>query len=136
MNDESKVPAVTLVFWVLKILATTLGDFATRSLGSLAVGHWATGTVSVDSLRTPRTELFYWVTIMFSQTHGTALFWAAFVLNRPLGAVLGDLLDKPVASGGLAFSRPLASAVLLAGMFACLVLFPQRAHGRVQTASG
>ena len=241
----SKVPAVTLLFWVLKILATTLGetagdtlsmtlglgylaatgvfaavfmaavaaqiaarrfhpwiywatiiatttvgttlaDFATRSLGigyaggsalllalllgSLAVWHLATGTVAVESVRTPREETFYWVTIMFSQTLGTALgdwtadtagfgfsgaavvfggllvlvaaayywtrvsrtalFWAAFVLTRPLGAVLGDLLDKPVASGGFAFSRPLASAALLAVMLACLALFPQRAAGR------
>ena len=241
----SKVPAVTLLFWVLKILATTLGetagdtlsmtlglgylaatgvfaavfmaavaaqiaarrfhpwiywatiiatttvgttlaDFATRSLGigyaggsalllalllgSLAVWHLATGTVAVESVRTPREETFYWVTIMFSQTLGTALgdwtadtagfgfsgaavvfggllvlvaaayywtrvsrtalFWAAFVLTRPLGAVLGDLLDKPVASGGFAFSRPLASAALLAVMLACLAFFPQRAAGR------
>jgi uncharacterized membrane-anchored protein len=245
MSPESKVPAVTLIFWVLKILATTLGetagdtlsmtlalgylaatgifaaifiaavagqiaarrfhpwvywftiiatttvgttlaDFATRSLGigyaggsalllvlllgSLAVWHRATGTVSIESVRTPREETFYWVTIMFSQTLGTALgdwtadtagfgysgaavvfgglllliaaayfrtsisrtalFWAAFVLTRPLGAVLGDLLDKPVASGGFAFSRPLASAVLLTAMVACLVLFRQRAAGR------
>jgi uncharacterized membrane-anchored protein len=125
------------------------------------------GTVSVESVRTPREEMFYWATIMFSQTLGTALgdwtadtaglgysgaavvfgsllaltalayfrtrvsrtalFWAAFVLTRPLGAVLGDLLDKPVASGGLAFSRPLASAALLAVMLICLLLFPQRA---------
>jgi uncharacterized membrane-anchored protein len=244
-GSGSKVPQVTLVFWILKILATTLGetagdtlsmtlalgylvatgifatvfiaavaaqiaagrfhpwiywftiiatttvgttlaDFATRSLGigyaggstlllglllgSLAVWHRATGTVSVESVRTPREESFYWLTIMFSQTLGTALgdwtadtagfgysgaavifgglliliavayfrsgvsrtalFWAAFVLTRPLGAVLGDLLDKPVASGGFAFSRPLASAVLLTVMLACLVLFPQRAAGR------
>jgi uncharacterized membrane-anchored protein len=245
MTEESKVPAVTLLFWVLKILATTLGetagdtlsmtlqlgylaatavfavvfgaavaaqiaarrfhpwiywatiiatttvgttlaDFATRSLGigyaggsallllfllgSLAVWHKSTGTVSVESVRTPREEMFYWATIMFSQTLGTALgdwtadtaglgysgaavvfgsllalialayfrtrvsrtalFWAAFVLTRPLGAVLGDLLDKPVASGGLAFSRPLASAALLAVMLICLLLFPQRAASR------
>ena len=246
MTDRpSKVPAVTLLFWVLKILATTLGetagdtlsmtlnlgylvatavfaavfvaavagqivaprfhpwvywatiiatttvgttlaDFATRSLGigyaggsallfllllgSLAVWYRTLGTVSVESVATPRAELFYWVTIMFSQTLGTALgdwtadsaglgylgaavvfggllaliagayfrirmshtalFWAAFVLTRPLGAVLGDLLDKPVAKGGLAFSRPLASAVLLAAMVICLVAFPQRPAGR------
>jgi uncharacterized membrane-anchored protein len=246
MTDRpSKVPEVTLLFWVLKILATTLGetagdtlsmtlhfgylvatavfaavfvaavvgqivaprfhpwiywatiiatttvgttlaDFATRSLGigyaggstlllllllgSLAVWYRTLGTVSVESVATPRAELFYWVTIMFSQTLGTALgdwtadsaglgymgaavvfggllvlvaaayfrtrashtalFWAAFVLTRPLGAVLGDLLDKPVAHGGLAFSRPLASAVLLAAMGICLVAFPQRAAGR------
>ncbi len=244
VNDASpvsKVPAVTLLFWVLKILATTLGetagdtlsmtlnlgylaatavfaavfavavaaqivaprfhpwiywatiiatttvgttlaDFATRSLGigyaggsalllafllgSLAVWYRTLGTVSVESVRTPKAEMFYWMTIMFSQTLGTALgdwtadtagqgyggaavifggllaliaagyfwtsvsrtalFWAAFVLTRPLGAVLGDLLDKPVAQGGLAFSRPLASAILLAAMGVCLVAFPQR----------
>lgn len=244
MNDAaqvSKVPAVTLLFWVLKILATTLGetagdtlsmtlnlgylvatavfaaiflaavagqirsprfhpwiywatiiatttvgttlaDFATRSLGigyaggsallltlllgSLAVWYRTLGTVSVESVRTPQAEIFYWMTIMFSQTLGTALgdwtadtagmgyggaavifggllllvaaaylwtrishtalFWAAFVLTRPLGAVLGDLLDKPVAQGGLAFSRPLASAILLAAMIVCLVAIPQR----------
>jgi uncharacterized membrane-anchored protein len=241
----AKVPAVTLTFWVLKILATTLGetagdtlsmtldlgylaataifaavfagavaaqiaaarfrpwiywatiiatttvgttlaDFATRSLGigyaggsslllvlllaSLAIWYRTLGTVSVESVSTPRAEVFYWVTIMFSQTLGTALgdwtadtaglgyggaavvfggllaliaaayfwtrvsrtalFWAAFVLTRPLGAVLGDLLDKPVASGGLAFSRPLASAVLLAAMAVGLVAIPQRPAGR------
>jgi uncharacterized membrane-anchored protein len=244
-ESTSKVPAVTLLFWILKILATTLGetagdtvsmsmrlgylaatevfaaifvlavvvqiaaprfhpwiywatiiatttvgttlaDFATRSLGigyaggstlllalllsSLAAWHRTLGTVSVDSVSSPRAELFYWVTIMFSQTLGTALgdwtadtaglgytgaaavfggllalvavayvwtsashtllFWAAFVLTRPLGAVLGDFLDKPVASGGLAFSRPLASAVLLLAIGAGLLLFPQRAAVR------
>jgi uncharacterized membrane-anchored protein len=240
--DEAKVPAVTLLFWVLKILATTLGetagdtlsmtldlgylaataifaavfasavaaqivarrfhpwiywftiiatttvgttlaDFATRSLGigyaggsalllalllvSLAVWYRSLGTVAVESVSTPAAEIYYWVTIMFSQTLGTALgdwtadsaglgyggaaiifggllaliaaahrwsplsrtalFWAAFVLTRPLGAVLGDLLDKPVEQGGFAFSRPLASAVLLVTMMACLAVFPQRA---------
>jgi uncharacterized membrane-anchored protein len=177
------------IYWTTIIATTTVGttlaDFATRSLGigyaggsavllalllgSLAVWYRALGTVSIESVRTPRTELFYWVTIMFSQTLGTALgdwtadtaglgyggaavifggllgliaaayawtrasrtalFWAAFVLTRPLGAVLGDLLDKPVASGGMAFSRPLASAVLLAALVLGLMLFPQRAAG-------
>jgi uncharacterized membrane-anchored protein len=241
-RDQAKVPAVTLLFWVLKILATTLGetagdtlsmtldlgylaataiftavfasavaaqivarrfhpwiywftiiatttvgttlaDFATRSLGigyaggsalllalllvSLAVWYRSLGTVAVESVSTPAAEIYYWVTIMFSQTLGTALgdwtadsaglgyggaaiifggllaliaaahrwsplsrtalFWAAFVLTRPLGAVLGDLLDKPVEQGGFAFSRPLASAVLLVTMMACLAVFPQRA---------
>jgi uncharacterized membrane-anchored protein len=179
-----------LVYWATIIATTTVGttlaDFATRSLGigyaggsalllvlllaSLAVWYRALGTVSVESVRTPREEMFYWVTIMFSQTLGTALgdwtadtagfgysgaavvfggllglialayyrtrisrtalFWAAFVLTRPLGAVLGDLLDKPIASGGFAFSRPLASAVLLVAMAVGLVAFPQRAAGR------
>jgi uncharacterized membrane-anchored protein len=245
LSDQSKVPAVTLVFWVLKILATTLGetagdtlsmtlnlgylaatgvfaavfvaavaaqiasprfhpwiywatiiatttvgttlaDFATRSLGigyaggsalllvlllgSLLTWYRTLGTVSVESVITPRAEMFYWMTIMFSQTLGTALgdwtadtaglgytgaavvfggllaliaaayrwtrvsrtalFWAAFVLTRPLGAVLGDLLDKPAASGGFAFSRPLASAVLLTVMVVALLAFPQRAAER------
>ncbi|HEY6892884.1 MAG TPA: hypothetical protein VI258_01855 [Rhodanobacteraceae bacterium] len=237
----SKVPEVTLLFWILKIAATTLGetagdavsmslglgylvgtaifaaafaiavalqiraaafrpflywftiiatttvgttlaDFADRSLGigyaggsalllclllvSLAVWHRALGTIAVASVRTPRAEMFYWLTIMFSQTLGTALgdwtadsaglgytgamlifggllvvlavlqawtnvsrtllFWAAFVLTRPLGAVVGDFLDKPAAEGGLALSRFAASAVLLALIVVCLAVFRQR----------
>jgi uncharacterized membrane-anchored protein len=125
------------------------------------------GTVSVESVGSPRAEMFYWVTIMFSQTLGTALgdwtadtaglgytgaagvfgamlalvaaayawtnasrtvlFWVAFVLTRPLGAVIGDFLDKPLAAGGLALSRYSASAALLAFVVACLLLFRQRA---------
>jgi uncharacterized membrane-anchored protein len=238
----SKVPALTLVFWIIKIAATTLGetggdavsmsmnlgylvgtaiftvifvgavilqikaprfhpvlywttiiasttvgttlaDFTTRSLGvgyaggsailltllllSLYTWHRSLGSISVQTVSTPRAELFYWVTIMFSQTLGTALgdwtadsaglghvgaaiifggllalvvaayywtrisrtllFWSAFVLTRPLGAVLGDLLDKPLASGGLALSRYWASAVLLVFIATCILLFPQRA---------
>lgn len=174
------------VYWVTIIATTTVGttlaDFATRSLGagyaggsllvlvllmaSLAVWYRAMGTVSVESVTTPKAEVFYWVTIMFSQTLGTALgdwtadtaglgylgaaaifgallifiagaylwtgishtllFWAAFVLTRPLGAVLGDFLDKPVASGGLALSRYSASAVLLVFIAACIMIFKQR----------
>jgi uncharacterized membrane-anchored protein len=244
-QTAAKVPAVTLVFWVLKIFATTLGetagdtlsmtlqlgylaatgifaavfaaavagqiaarrfhpwvywativatttvgttlaDFATRSLGigyaggsallltlllaSLATWYRVLGTVAVESVSTPAAEIYYWVTIMFSQTLGTALgdwtadsagfgyggaaiifggllaliaaaywwttisrtalFWAAFVLTRPLGAVLGDLLDKPVEKGGFAFSRPLASALLLGAMVLCVIVFPQRAAAR------
>jgi uncharacterized membrane-anchored protein len=237
----SKVPAITLGFWIIKILATTLGetagdtvsmtldlgylvgtaifltvlialvaaqiaasrfrpflywatiiasttagtvmaDYATRSLGigyaggsallfvcvlaSLASWRFATGSIAVDTVRTPRAETFYWVTITFSQTLGTALgdwtadsglgyggaaivfgallavlaalyfmtgasrvflFWAAFILTRPLGATVGDFLDKPIDHGGLAFSRPLASAVLAAVIVALLLLLPQRA---------
>ncbi|WP_068075395.1 MULTISPECIES: hypothetical protein [Sphingomonadaceae] len=237
----SKVPEVTLTFWMIKILATTLGetggdtvsmtmklgylvgtaifatllvvfvvwqikatrfhpalywatiitsttagttmaDFADRSLGigypggatlllicvlgSLAVWHFTLGSVSVDTVRTPKAEIFYWVTITFSQTLGTALgdwiadaglgyeggavvfaagllllvaanywttvsrvflFWAAFILTRPLGATVGDLLDKPLNQGGLAFSRPLASAVLAIVIVGCILLLPQRA---------
>jgi uncharacterized membrane-anchored protein len=238
----SKVPEVTLVFWIIKIAATTLGetagdavsmsmdlgylvgtaifaaifvgavsvqmsarqfhpflywatiiasttvgttlaDYADRSLGigyaggsallctllviSLFTWHRTLGSISVDTVSSPKSELFYWLTIMFSQTLGTALgdwtadtaglgyvggavlfsallalvvaayfwtsisrtalFWVAFVLTRPLGAVLGDFLDKPVSAGGLALSRYSASAVLLALIVACIVVFPQRA---------
>lgn len=244
----SKVPAVTLGFWVIKVLATTLGetagdtvsmtmslgylagtaifaailgvlvalqvrakrfhpllywaaiiasttagttlaDFATRSLGigytggsallltavlaSLAVWKLVVGSVSSDHIAEPRVELFYWLTITLSQTLGTALgdwtadtgglgylgaavvfgallaivaglavwtrinrvllFWAAFILTRPLGAVVGDFLDKPLSHGGLAFSRPLASAVLAAGILVLIFLLPQKA-GRATNA--
>ncbi len=238
----SKVPALTLIFWVIKIFATTLGetagdamsmslnlgylvstfifavlfflavtaqikakqfhpylywatiiatttvgttlaDFATRSLGigytggsalllalllaSLTVWYKTFGSVSINSIHSPRTEMFYWVTIMFSQTLGTALgdwtadtaglgyvgaaaifgsiliiltgahfftnisktllFWAAFIFTRPLGAVVGDFLDKPVAAGGLALSRYSASITLLLLILVCIMFSPQRA---------
>jgi uncharacterized membrane-anchored protein len=238
----SKVPEVTLIFWIIKIAATTLGetggdavsmsmnlgylvataifaaiflvavvaqirakgfhpflywatiiatttvgttlaDFADRSLGvgyaggssllfalllaSLAIWYRSLGTISVDAVSSPKAEMFYWVTIMFSQTLGTALgdwtadtaglgyvggamvfsallalivaayywttisrtllFWGAFILTRPLGAVVGDFLDKPLSAGGLAFSRYSASAVLLAFMLASILIFQQRA---------
>ena len=241
----SKVPAITLGFWVIKILATTLGetagdtvsmtlnlgylvgtaiflsllvvlvvwqvaakrfhpllywatiiasttagttmaDYATRSLGigytggsalllgcvlvSLAAWRWIMGSISADHISSPRTEGFYWLTITFSQTLGTALgdwtadtgglgyvgaaavfglalavvaglyfwtrvnrvllFWAAFILTRPLGATVGDFLDKPHDHGGLAFSRPIASAVLAAAILALIVVLPQRAGAR------
>ncbi|MGX9983101.1 COG4705 family protein [Methylobacterium fujisawaense] len=248
----SKVPAVTLGFWVIKILATTLGetggdtvtmtldwgylagtalfavilvalvvaqimakrfhpalywativasttfgttmaDFADRSLGigytggttlllaclAAVLGLWYAieGTVSVDTVSTPRVEAFYWAAITFSQTLGTALgdwfadtgglgyeggaflfgaalavvvllyartqvsrvglFWAAFILTRPLGATVGDVLDKPIAQGGLNLSRPLASAVIAAFIVALIVLLPQRPgqHPRAQRAN-
>ena len=175
------------VYWSTIIATTTVGttlaDFADRSLGigyaggtallltllllSLAAWYRTTGSVSVASITSPRSEAFYWVTIMFSQTLGTALgdwtadtaglgyaggalvfggllallviayyrtrisrtllFWAAFVLTRPLGAVVGDLLDKPLDHGGLALSRYTASAVLLVVIVACALFFPQRA---------
>jgi uncharacterized membrane-anchored protein len=238
----SKVPAVTLGFWIIKILATTLGetggdtvtmtmdlgyltgtviflsllvvmivvqvtakkfhpflywativasttagttmaDFADRSLGIgytggsvlllvcvLAVlGLWyrSQGSVAVDTVNTPKAEAFYWATITFSQTLGTALgdwtaddtglgyegaalvfgaglaivgaayfwtrmshvllFWAAFILTRPLGATVGDWLDKPRDQGGLALSRPFASAVIAIVMIACILAIPQKA---------
>ena len=240
--ERSKVPEVTLVFWIIKILATTLGetggdavsmsmnlgyavssfvfigifvvavaaqisakkfhrflywlvvvatttagttmaDFADRSLGigypggasllfgllmlSLAIWYRSAGSISVNTVSTPGIEMFYWVAILFSQTLGTALgdwmadsnglgyqggalvfaaglaliaaayfytalsrtllFWAAFILTRPLGATLGDLLDKPLGDGGLAFSRFYASAILAAVIIACVALLPQRA---------
>jgi uncharacterized membrane-anchored protein len=244
-QGASKVPEVTLAFWIIKIAATTLGetggdavsmsmklgylvgtaifavvfvaavslqiraqgfrpalywttiiatttvgttlaDFADRSLGigyaggttlllslllaSLYFWHRRMGSVSIDTVSTPRAEMYYWVTIMFSQTLGTALgdwtadtaglgylggavvfgalltlvaaayawtrasrtllFWAAFVLTRPLGAVLGDFLDKPHAAGGLALSRYTASAVLLVFIVACIAFIPQRPAGK------
>jgi uncharacterized membrane-anchored protein len=238
----SKVPEVTLVFWIIKIFCTTLGetggdavtmsmnlgyligtgifavifigfvvaqirakrfhpflywatiiatttvgttlaDFADRSLGigytggsslllalvlaSLFTWHRTLGSVSINSVSTPKAEMFYWVTIMFSQTLGTALgdwtadtigegylrsagifggllviiaalyfwtkvnrvllFWAAFILTRPLGAVVGDFLDKPHDAGGLALSRYIASGVLVVLIIIGILVFPQRA---------
>jgi uncharacterized membrane-anchored protein len=243
MNDAiaTKVPAVTLGFWIIKIAATTLGetggdtvsmtwnlgyltssiiflcvllvlvalqiyakrfqpllywativasttagttlaDFADRSLGigytggsllllacllaSLALWYRMEGSVSVNTVNTPRVEAFYWITITFSQTLGTALgdwaadaglgylggaavfgialavlaaayfwtrishvllFWAAFILTRPLGATVGDFFDKPMAQGGLAVSRPFASAIIAAFILLCILILPQRA---------
>ncbi len=238
----SKVPEVTLVFWIIKIAATTLGetggdtvtmtlnwgylagtalffgllfilvtaqiraakfhpflywatiiasttfgttmaDFADRSLGIgytggslvlflcliavLGAWYWSQGTISVNTVSTPKVEAFYWAAITFSQTLGTALgdwaadtgglgyrggvlvfaaalaivaalyfwtkinrvflFWAAFILTRPLGATVGDFLDKPKADGGMALSRPLASAVLAVFILLCVLVLPQRA---------
>jgi uncharacterized membrane-anchored protein len=136
-------------------------------LASLFIWYRSLGSVSVDTVSSPKAELFYWVTIMFSQTLGTALgdwtadtaglgytggaivfsallalivaayywtnlsrtllFWAAFILTRPLGAVVGDFLDKPLSAGGLALSRYSASAALVAFMLASILLFEQRA---------
>jgi len=178
------------LYWVTIVATTTVGttlaDFADRSLGigytggsslllalllaSLFFWHRSMGTVSVESISNPRSEMFYWVTIMFSQTLGTALgdwtadteslgylgsaaifggllalvaiafyttgisrvflFWAAFILTRPLGAVLGDFLDKPHDHGGLALSRFTASAALLSFMAVSIFLFPQRAAAK------
>lgn len=175
------------LYWLTIIASTTFGtamaDFATRSLGigytggsallfallmaSLATWYWSEGTISVDTVNTSRAEAFYWTAITFSQTLGTALgdwvadtgglgyeggalvfglclavlaalyrwtnishvllFWAAFILTRPLGATLGDLLDKPLDKGGLALSRPLASLVIAVFIALCLAILPQRA---------
>ncbi|MCB2156214.1 hypothetical protein KQI84_15160 [bacterium] len=174
------------LYWFTIIATTTVGttlaDFATRSLGigyfggttilticllaSLFIWHRVMGTISVNTIVSARAEIFYWVTIMFSQTLGTALgdwtadtagigfvggtilfsvllviiagayffssvsrvtlFWLAFVLTRPLGAVVGDLLDKPLSEGGLELSRFGASAVLLNFIVACILIFEQR----------
>ncbi|MBS0445166.1 MAG: hypothetical protein JSR59_04360 [Proteobacteria bacterium] len=183
-----------LPYWATIVATTTLGttmaDFADRSLGlgypggvaivsallvaSLFVWYRVEGTVAVDSITAPRAEWFYWCTILFSQTLGTALgdwtagpdrgglglgyeygslifgtalvvvaalyrwstlsrtalFWAAFVLTRPLGATLGDLLDKPTAEGGLQISRLDASLILLAFMVLAATLLPQRSAQR------
>ncbi|HXI87826.1 MAG TPA: hypothetical protein VNH64_10235 [Parvularculaceae bacterium] len=244
MNEDSaatKVPAVTLTFWIIKILATTLGetggdtlsmtmnvgylastgvflaalallvllqvaarkfhpflywatiiasttagttmaDFADRSLGigyaggsvllflcvaaTLLLWRWTQGSVSVETVRTAKVEAFYWATITFSQTLGTALgdwtadagfgyaggaaffsaalavvallyfrsrlshtllFWAAFILTRPLGATVGDFFDKPLKQGGLDVSRPLATAIIAGAIVLCVLIFPQRA---------
>lgn len=176
-----------LLYWTTIIATTTVGttlaDFADRSLGigysggsglllallagALLAWHRSLGSVSVSTVSSPRAEAFYWLTIMFSQTLGTALgdwtadtaglgytgaavvfgallllvvlayrwtgvsrtllFWAAFILTRPLGAVVGDFLDKPLSAGGLALSRYSASAALLAFMLAGIVVFRQRA---------
>jgi uncharacterized membrane-anchored protein len=182
------------LYWATIIASTTAGttlaDFATRSLGigypggslllfalvlaSLFTWYRTLGTVDVNSIATARAEAFYWVTITFSQTLGTALgdwvaapatdvpagvglgytggavvfgaglaivtalyfwtrvsrvalFWAAFILTRPLGATVGDFLDKPIAKGGLAFSRPLASGVLFVVILVLILILPQRA---------
>ena len=176
-----------ILYWVTIVATTTVGttlaDYADRSLGigyaggtallltllitSLAIWHQSLGSVSVATVSSPKAESFYWITIMFSQTLGTAigdwtadtaglgysggalvfsgllgaviaayywttisrtlLFWAAFILTRPLGAVVGDFLDKPLSAGGLALSRYTASAALIAIMVACILIFPQRA---------
>ncbi len=253
-HTATKVPEVTLVFWIIKIAATTLGetggdtvtmtlgwgylagtalflaalvvlvavqiaaktfhpflywativasttfgttmaDFADRSLGIgytggstlllacllivLALWYWSERTISVTTVATPRVETFYWAAITFSQTLGTALgdwtadtggfgfgggallfaaaiavviltyyltsvsrvalFWIAFILTRPLGATVGDLLDKPVNEGGLALSRPLASLVIAVFIIGCILILPQRAGrhpGEPRTAAG
>jgi uncharacterized membrane-anchored protein len=177
-----------LLYWTTIIATTTVGttlaDFADRSLGigyaggtslllaclvaSLFIWHRSLGSISVGSITSAKAELFYWVTIMFSQTLGTALgdwtadsaglgyrgsavafsallavvcafycwtsisrtllLWVAFILTRPLGAVVGDFLDKPLSAGGLAQSRYTASAVLLVFIMACILTFSQRAE--------
>jgi uncharacterized membrane-anchored protein len=179
-----------VLYWATIIATTTVGttlaDFADRSLGigyaggstlllallgaSLFTWQRTLGSVSVNTVATPKAEAFYWTTIMFSQTLGTALgdwtadteglgytgaailfgtalaliaaayywtkisrvalFWAAFILTRPLGAVLGDFLDKPEANGGMELSRYAATAVLLGLIVVFMLVFPQRAASK------
>jgi uncharacterized membrane-anchored protein len=179
-----------LLYWATIVASTTAGttmaDFADRSLGIgytggsllllacllLTLGAWygSQGSVAVHTVATPKAEAYYWATITFSQTLGTALgdwiadtsglgylggalvfgaslalvvaayyrtalsrvllFWLAFILSRPLGATVGDFLDKPLAGGGLALSRPIASIVLAVFMLLCILLMPQRAAGQ------
>lgn len=176
-----------LVYWATIIATTTVGttlaDFADRSLGigytggtallftlllaSLAIWYKTMGSISVNTVSSPKVEMFYWITIMFSQTLGTALgdwtadtaglgytggamifsallllvlaayyftslsrtllFWAAFILTRPLGAVVGDFLDKPIAKGGLELSRYTASVTIFVIIATLIFIFPQRA---------
>jgi len=174
------------LYWLTIVATTTVGttlaDYCTRSLGigytggstillicviaSLLIWGWSTGSISIETVSTPKVEVFYWVTIMFSQTLGTALgdwvadtnemgylgaaaifsglllltallyyltgfsrvvlFWAAFILTRPLGATLGDFLDKPIAAGGLALSRYTASVTLVVVIVALILIVPQK----------
>ena len=183
------------LYWATIVASTTFGttmaDFADRSLGIgytggstllfgclmlvLGLWYWSEGTISVNTVSTPRVEAFYWAAITFSQTLGTALgdwiadtgglgyeggalvfaaalaivaafyywtdvsrvllFWAAFILTRPLGATVGDFLDKPVSHGGLDLSRPMASAVIAVFIIACILVLPQRAGGHTSAAA-
>jgi uncharacterized membrane-anchored protein len=180
----------TFLYWATIVASTTVGttlaDYATRSLGigytggsalllsllaaSLFIWHKDLGRVDISSIDTPKAESYYWLTIMFSQTLGTALgdwtadtaglgylgaaaifgillmlvvalyyftaisrtvlFWTAFVLTRPLGAVVGDFLDKPAMQGGLEFSRYAATGVLLAAIVILILVLPQRAASK------
>ena len=183
------------LYWATIIASTTAGttlaDFYTRSLsigypggsllllacvlGSLLIWYKSTGSISVNSIVSPREETFYWITITFSQTLGTALgdwiadsglgygggaavfgtglliltalyfwtsirrvglFWAAFILTRPLGATVGDFLDKPVAKGGLDLSRPLATLVLAVAIILLIIFLPQRAGNHPGASDG
>jgi uncharacterized membrane-anchored protein len=176
------------LYWLTIVASTTCGttlaDFADRSLGigypggsllllacvlaALFAWYRTLGTVDVNTVSGPREETFYWITITFSQTLGTALgdwiadaglgysggalvfgaglavlailyfatnisrvflFWTAFILTRPLGATVGDFLDKPLDKGGLAMSRPLASAVLAVAIVVLILILPQRPGG-------
>jgi uncharacterized membrane-anchored protein len=182
------------LFWFVIVATTTFGtalaDFFDRSLGigyiggssslfvllmaTLGIWYWRMGSISTHSITTPQAEMFYWLAIMFSQTLGTALgdllsettgyaggvlvfaaglacvallhfftkankvllFWAAFILTRPLGATMGDFLDKPIAHGGLDLSRYTASAILALAIVGLVTLIPQRAERIDMSARG
>jgi uncharacterized membrane-anchored protein len=184
------------LYWAVIVASTTAGttmaDFATRSLGIgyargslllfaclmavLGLWYWSEGSISIETVSTPKVEAFYWAAITFSQTLGTALgdwiadtgglgyeggalvfalglaaaaalyywtdvsrvllFWTAFILTRPLGATLGDFLDKPLNHGGLALSRPIASLAIAALMIGLVLLIPQRAGVHSKTVAG
>src|SRR5437660_1320385 len=119
----SKVPEVTLGFWIIKIAATTLGtalgDFLATSAG---LGYGGGALVFAAGLAIVAALYF------FTGVSRTALFWAAFILTRPLGATVGDFLDKPLAEGGLALGRFYASGVILVFIVACILIIPQRAR--------
>src|SRR5689334_8432523 len=182
------------LYWATIVASTTCGttlaDFADRSLGigypggsllllacvllSLFAWYRTLGTVDVNTVSSPREEVFYWITITFSQTLGTALgdwiadsglgysggalvfglglavlailyfttslsrvalFWAAFILTRPLGATVGDWLDKPLEKGGLAMSRPIATAALAIVIVLLILILPQRPGGHPARAA-
>src|SRR5437764_537445 len=117
----SKVPAVTLGFWIIKIAATTLGTALGDWIADTGLGYEGGALVFAAGLAV--------IVVLYAATNMSrvVLFWAAFILTRPLGATVGDFLDKPVSAGGLALSRPIASAVIAVFIIACLLLIPQRA---------
>ena len=122
-RHAAKVPAVTLGFWIITIVATTLGETGGDTLSmTLDWGYLAATTLFVAILAALVLALLYFRTA----ADRVALFWAAFILTRPLGATLGDFFDKPNDKGGLDVSRPLASAVLAAAMVLLILVVPRR----------
>ena len=116
-----------MFYWVTimfsQTLGTALGDWTADSAG---LGYTGGAMLIFGGLLLAVAAAYFWTRIS-----RTALFWAAFVLTRPLGAVVGDFLDKPVENGGLALSRFGASAILLAVMVALILLFKQRPAHRM-----
>ncbi|MEG3164417.1 hypothetical protein U1701_07405 [Sphingomonas sp. PB2P19] len=117
----AKVPAVTLMFWIIKILATTLGETAGDTVSmSMDLGYLVGTAIFVAIL-----ILLVWRQMVAERSvDRVLLFWSAFILTRPLGAAVGDLLDKPIDHGGFAFSRPHAPAVLVAAIVILVLLWP------------